>query len=124
MIAIGDFNAGDDMLDIERNRQVEKKKRPAFTANGHYGVFSAVWPDAWRALHPDAAEFSWSSKGRLTGKECGWRIDHASVSPALRPAVTAADYLHEPRTQGLTDHSALVVQLDLGILPNRTRESE
>ena len=112
VIAIGDFNAGDDMLDIERNRQVEKKKkRPAFTANGHYGVFSAVWPDAWRALHPDTAEFSWSSNGRLTGKECGWRIDHAFASAALMPDVISATYEQQTRAKGLTDHAALVIEI-------------
>jgi exonuclease III len=95
-------------LDIERNRVPDKKKKERFFARNQFAQISDVWTDAWRVHHPDSAEYSWySHRGN------GWRIDHAFVSPALRPAVIAADYLHEPRTEGLTDHAAPFVTLDL-----------
>lgn len=111
VMAIGDFNAGDDALDIERNRVGQKKKRPQFTADGRFGDLCEVWTDAWRLLHPDGSEYSWYSWERSKGTFNGWRIDHALISPALLPRLRSAHYVHETRIAGLTDHSALVISL-------------
>ena len=66
-------------------------------------------------MHPGTLDYSWkpfridrSYEGRS-----GWRIDKAFVSPALLPKVRSAEYDHGFRTERLTDHSALIVDLDL-----------
>jgi exodeoxyribonuclease-3 len=62
--------------------------------------------DAFRALHPDALEHSWVGR---TGD--GYRYDHAHCSTDLVDALLACYYLHQPRVDRLTDHSALTVRL-------------
>ena len=59
-------------------------------------------PDLFRELHGwQRTEHSWihEPSGR------GLRLDHVFASPALNPA--GCDYLHELRTSGLSDHSAV-----------------
>lgn len=64
------------------------------------------WVDAFRSLHGYAErEASW----RFAQDRGGWRLDHVLVH-ALRPV--AAAYAHEWRRAGLSDHSALVVDLE------------
>lgn len=64
--------------------------------------------DAFRHLHPAASEYSWVGR---TGD--GYRYDHAFCSASLAPAISTCAYLHEPRTHGLSDHSALTANLAL-----------
>ncbi|GAB2622867.1 hypothetical protein GCM10027168_63570 [Streptomyces capparidis] len=66
--------------------------------------------DAFRALHPDAAEYSWVGR---TGD--GYRYDHAHISGHLAADLRACSYVHQPRTgpDRLTDHSALTLHLAL-----------
>jgi exodeoxyribonuclease III len=64
--------------------------------------------DAFRHLHPGAAEYSWVGR---TGD--GYRYDHAFCSAHLRDQVTSCDYLHDPRTGRLSDHSALTMTLSI-----------
>jgi exodeoxyribonuclease-3 len=58
--------------------------------------------DAFRHLHPVAAEHSWVGR---TGD--GYRYDHAFCSRSLTAAISTCEYLHEPRHDRLSDHSAL-----------------
>ena len=62
--------------------------------------------DVFRHLHPDEAEYSWV--GRVGD---GYRYDHAFCCRSLAGRITACDYLHQPRFDGLSDHSALTMQL-------------
>jgi exonuclease III len=65
--------------------------------------------DAFRALHGYAQrEPSWTWR-RIAGHDGGWRLDHLFASEELRPA--SATYHHAWREQGLSDHSALEVDL-------------
>jgi exodeoxyribonuclease III len=64
--------------------------------------------DAFRRLYPDAAEHSWVGR---TGD--GYRYDHVFCSASLAPLVTSCRYLHEPRHDGLSDHSALTTSFAL-----------
>jgi hypothetical protein len=57
---------------------------------------------------PDQVEHSWVGR---TGD--GYRYDHAFCSPALAGHLTACHYLHQPRHDRLSDHSALTVRLTL-----------
>jgi exodeoxyribonuclease III len=62
--------------------------------------------DAFRCLHPDEAEYSWAGRA-----DDGYRYDHAFCSQSLRSQITACDYLHQPRADRLSDHSALTMRL-------------
>lgn len=78
---------------------------------------SALYVDAFRALHPDVLDYSWVGR---TGD--GYRYDHAHVSGQLADRLRGCSYVHEPRTMEgrLTDHSALSLRLALvpaGLLP-------
>jgi exodeoxyribonuclease III len=64
--------------------------------------------DAFRGLHPEAAEYSWVGR---TGD--GYRYDHAFCSRELTGLVTSCQYVHQPRSDKLSDHSALTLHLDL-----------
>jgi exonuclease III len=71
-----------------------------------HGLREQGWVDAFRALHGyGEREASW----RFPQDRGGWRLDHVLVH-ALRPVATA--YAHDWRRSGLSDHSALVVDLD------------
>lgn len=43
----------------------------------------------------------------------GYRYDHTFVVADLADQVTACEYVHEPRTLRLTDHSALSLRLSV-----------
>jgi exodeoxyribonuclease-3 len=62
--------------------------------------------DSWRSRNPHAREFSWFS---ALGN--GFRIDHALCTPGLDQEVNAITYEHRFRELGVTDHSALVVDI-------------
>ena len=63
------------------------------------------WVDAYRSLHGYGhREASWT----FAQDRGGWRLDHVLVH-GLQP--TGAAYVHEWRRDGLSDHSALVVDL-------------
>jgi exodeoxyribonuclease-3 len=64
--------------------------------------------DAFRHLHPDEAEYSWVGR---TGDS--YRYDHAFCSWHLAGSVTSCQYVHQPRSDKLSDHSALTLHLDL-----------
>lgn len=98
-IVLGDFNTGRHHLD-EPGR--------SFTCTALLGELAAIgYADAWRALHPEAREFSWTSH---SGN--GFRIDSAFVSARLRPRVLGASYSHGERERRVSDHSALIVTLE------------
>jgi len=62
--------------------------------------------DVFRYLHPDQPEYSWV--GRI-GE--GYRYDHAFCCQSLSGYITSCDYLHQPREDRLSDHSALTMRL-------------
>jgi exonuclease III len=64
------------------------------------------WVDAFRALHGDEGRHaSWT----FAQDRGGWRLDHV-LAHGLRPL--ACEYAHEWRRSGLSDHSALVADLE------------
>lgn len=85
--------------------------RYPFFATFEYDFYRALTDahgltDAFRHLYPQTTEHSWVGK---TGD--GYRYDHAFCSHSLRDTITACGYLHEPREQKLSDHSALTMRL-------------
>lgn len=71
-------------------------------------LLAAGWIDVWRKCNPDVREFSWYSH-----RQNGFRLDHCLVSPPLSDSVTEASYRHDVRTQRLSDHSMLTVDLTI-----------
>jgi exodeoxyribonuclease III len=93
------------------------KPRYPFFAPFEYDFYQALTgahglADAFRSLHPDAAEYSWVGR---TGD--GYRYDHAFCSREIAGRVTGCQYLHQPRADKLSDHSALALHLDLAAPP-------
>jgi exodeoxyribonuclease III len=71
-----------------------------------HGLREHGWVDAFRTLHGYAErQASWT----FADDRGGWRLDHLLVR-GMRP--TASAYAHEWRRMGLSDHSALVVDLE------------
>jgi exonuclease III len=80
------------------------------------GLRELGYRDAYRSLHgygrPDP---SWTWK-RIAGHSGGWRLDHVFTSAELEPV--ACTYHHTWRDDGLSDHSALEVDIrQLGVAP-------
>ncbi len=102
-LLVGDLNI------LEPNHE----PRYSFFAPFEYDFYRALLDshglvDAFRTLHPDSPEYSWIGR---TGD--GYRYDHAFCSVGLAPILVACDYVHEPRTSRLSDHSGLTVRLAL-----------
>ncbi len=98
-LLIGDLNCGIPFEDSETKSFV----------NTHLFQQLLVqnWVDAWRSRHPEAREFTWVSAKRQNG----FRYDHALATPSLDKRITAAEYDHEPRLGGVSDHSILTLTL-------------
>jgi exodeoxyribonuclease-3 len=71
-----------------------------------HGLRERGWVDAFRALHGyGERDASWT----FARDRGGWRLDHVLVR-GLRPVASA--YAHDWRRAGLSDHSALVADLE------------
>ncbi len=99
-LIVGDVNTGKNYID----------EAGTVFHYGHYldAMADAGWHEAWRFLHPHGRQYSWYSH-----KRNGFRIDHAYISPRLRPALRAARYSHRDRKAGTSDHSVLLIELDV-----------
>jgi exodeoxyribonuclease III len=70
-------------------------------------LFKAGWVDSFRALKPDAVEYTWwSNRGAARANNVGWRIDYQIVSPALRSRLKACAITPSPR---FSDHAPYTV---------------
>ncbi|HLY45885.1 MAG TPA: endonuclease/exonuclease/phosphatase family protein [Stellaceae bacterium] len=99
-LAIGDFNTCRAFVD----------EPGAIDATAHFmeKVEAAGFCDLWRRRYPEGREFSWySTRGN------GFRIDHAFLSESLAARARTIRYSHDERLTGLSDHSPLVVDLEL-----------
>jgi len=70
------------------------------------------WVDGWRKFHQNKSEYSYYSNKRDGGKN-GFRIDHVICTPSIAQALVGVEYDHEPRESGFTDHSALIIDLNI-----------
>lgn len=65
------------------------------------------WVDTFRALRPDAVEYTWwSQRGAARANNVGWRIDYQLATPSLRKALKACAIHPEPR---FSDHAPYAV---------------
>ncbi len=99
VMIIGDFNTGKHGLDEVGKTFIASTCLDDLERKG--------WRDLWRSVHGNRRQYSWwSTRGN------GFRIDHAFGSRPLAQRIASIDYVDEPRIEGLSDHSLLVVQLD------------
>jgi exodeoxyribonuclease-3 len=113
VICIGDLNSGRNQTDIEINLR-SGRLRDQFSTADLYHELEQGWTEGWLYLNPEQYEFSWYPFRRGAGYRsyAGWRIDKAFLSPELLPRLKAAQYDHLFRLDGLSDHSALLVDLE------------
>jgi exonuclease III len=71
-----------------------------------WGLRQRGWVDAYRALHGYGHR---SASWTFAHDRGGWRLDHVLLE-GLEPV--AAEYAHEWRRAGLSDHSALIVDAE------------
>ena len=97
-ICIGDFNTGKHRID---------EVGATFRGAEYMDRMEALgYVDAWRVRYPEGREYSWfSNKGK------GFRLDYAFLSASISPCLRDVFHDHSFRESGLTDHSALVVDL-------------
>ncbi|ANO51373.1 endonuclease/exonuclease/phosphatase family protein [Woeseia oceani] len=100
-LLIGDFNTGRHFVD-------EREK--TFHCTEYFDRLEGLgWIDTWRSRNETAREFSWFSN---VGN--GFRLDHAFASPRLNMRIESVGYNHEVRKAGLSDHSAMIVDVGKG----------
>ena len=104
MILIGDLNI------VERTGRASDRNFQEWEYELYETLPAIGWLDAYRALHPNRVEVSWAdTEGR------GHRFDHCLVTADLRSSLHRCEYLHETRESDLSDHSALVLELQTAI---------
>jgi len=97
-LALGDFNTCRAYVDEPGATDV--------TALFLDKIQAAGFRDVWRDRFPDGREYSWYSH-----RSNGFRIDHAFASAAMTRRIVTVRYSHDERTAGLSDHSALLVEI-------------
>lgn len=99
-MVMGDFNSGRHRLDEDGR---------SFKGTPLLGTFASLGMlDAWRHLHPESRERSWSHPARGAT-----RIDACYLSKSLHKCLQNSHFSHAEREHKLSDHSALIVDLDL-----------
>jgi len=97
---LGDMNCGIPFQDSTDKTFVNSKYFQALKEAG--------WVDLYRQCHGEKAQdFTWISPRT----QRGFRYDHAMGSESLAQATVSCEYIHKVREQGVSDHSALIVEL-------------
>ena len=109
-VIMGDTNSG---------RQGVDEENPVFnlrTTRWFEQIEEAGWIDAFRHLEGPRREYTWYSPN----KGNGFRLDQAFLSPKLVPNLSSVTHAWAGASEGYTDrahvsdHAALLVDLDLG----------
>ncbi len=98
ILLIGDLNCGIPFAD--------SMTKTFFATEYFQDMLAQGWIDCWRSRHKDAVEYSWYS----TVKKHGFRYDQALASKSFDRRITTVRYDHAVRQQGLSDHSAMIVE--------------
>lgn len=102
-IVAGDMNTGRRGSDIPDGRSRCEAQLGAFWSLGMH--------DAWRTLHPREQDATWQGVGSWAGAP--QRIDAVYVSEAWRDSLRRADHLHGVRAARVSDHSMVVVEVQV-----------
>lgn len=71
-------------------------------------ILQSGYIDAFKYYMPEKQEYSWVGRTRN-----GYRYDYCFVSSNLERFINSCEYLHETRICKLTDHAAVIVNLEL-----------
>lgn len=104
-IILGDFGSGQPGRDEEQPYFNEREQ--SFMED----MAAIGWIDAFRHLHKERRSYSWWRT--IEGKRAGLRVDHAFISPSLRPHLLNCELIHESECW-TSDHAALLVDLTMG----------
>ena len=112
-VLCGDWNIVRSALDI-RNWKGNQKNSGCLPPerdwlNGLCGAGDdkRCWVDSYRALHPEAQDYTWwSNRGAAYANNVGWRIDYQLVTPELATRLQGCSILREPR---FSDHAPYTV---------------
>jgi exonuclease III len=109
-IILGDFNTGLNTVDKEPGAGDFYLSECMQAFKELHDVKGRKWVDAWRKFHrkPSYVDYTWYMPG---GK--GFRLDYAFLSPKLGDKLKAARYSPLERESGLSDHSMLIVEINL-----------
>jgi exodeoxyribonuclease III len=98
-LLIGDLNCGIPFAD---------SMTKTFFATAYFQtMLRSGWIDAWRSRNPEATEYTWIS----SVKKHGFRYDQALASKSFNGRITSCHYDHSVRENGLSDHSAMWVEI-------------
>jgi endonuclease/exonuclease/phosphatase family metal-dependent hydrolase len=97
-LLIGDLNCGIPFVD--------SMTKTFFATEYFQDMLQAGWIDCWRSRNMDATEYTWYS----AVKKHGFRYDQALASAAFNGRISSVRYDHAVREQGISDHSALIVE--------------
>jgi exonuclease III len=111
---IGDFNTGNNVIDLAPGAS-------PFVLSEHFDEFGkGRLRDVWRARYPEAREYTWYSERANNG----FRLDHAFAAAHVFERVIRCEYVHAMREQGLSDHSALRMEIAMASPPVRTAATQ
>ena len=98
-VLMGDFNTGKHFID---------ETGATFIGSEYLGQLEQLgFIDAWRHFQPEHREYTWYSRANN-----GFRLDYAFASKALALRLCRAWHSHAERELKVSDHSALLVELD------------
>jgi exodeoxyribonuclease-3 len=112
-VLCGDWNIAHRPIDLKnwRSNQNNSGFLPQERAWLDHTFDKQGWVDAYRALKPEGADYTWwSNRGQAWANDVGWRIDYQVVSPGLRAALRRASVYREQR---FSDHAPLTVEYAL-----------
>lgn len=108
-LLLGDTNCGKRDLDEEKPQGSRFRREHDWMV----GIGGRGWSDGFRHLHGDRREYTWYSH-----RNNGYRLDQAYTCPQLTPTVKrlrhawGLDPDRPARRDGLSDHAALILDLD------------
>jgi exodeoxyribonuclease-3 len=112
-VLCGDWNIAHKNVDLKNWRSNQKNSGflPEERAWLDRVFGELAWVDAYRALKPEAVEYTWwSNRGQAWANNVGWRIDYHVVTPNLRAALKRTSIYREQR---FSDHAPMIVDYDL-----------
>lgn len=114
VILIGDFNVMPTEQDVYKpERWVDDALFAPEVRAAWFRLVAQGWTDAIRHLHPDMTVYTfWNYWRDAFARDAGLRIDHALLSPNLRPRLVSAEVDRTPRGWDKTsDHAPLIIEL-------------
>lgn len=108
-VVCGDWNIVRSELDIKNWKSNQKNSgclpEERDWLNGL--IDEGGWEDSFRALKPDAVEYTWwSNRGRARENNVGWRLDYQLLTPTLRKRVRDCSIYRDER---FSDHAPYTV---------------